>query len=160
MGNQIVSAKWVDEKWVPGIPLTYLGFEFFGFRTGIKSANLAKFYRRMIKAARRKCIRAQKIAEQNADAAPVLFYRQLYRQYTILDLSKTQPTRRFIKIVPNDHGGYITLSSREEVKHKTNYLRYVARAAEIMEEPAIIKQISKHRAILRKAIKKNCLLRD
>src|SRR5690606_948725 len=37
-----------------GIPLTYLGFEYYGHKTLVKSANLAKFYRRLISSVKTK----------------------------------------------------------------------------------------------------------
>ena len=38
--------------------LNYLGFEFRGYHTGIKSTNLAKYYRKMISSAKKKAKRA------------------------------------------------------------------------------------------------------
>ncbi|PPJ40277.1 hypothetical protein C0063_20550, partial [Pseudoxanthomonas sp. KAs_5_3] len=63
-----------------GRPLTYLGFEFYGYKTLIKSANLARFYRRIIYAVKRKALRASRI--QSKEGGPfVIFKGQLKRLY-------------------------------------------------------------------------------
>jgi Reverse transcriptase (RNA-dependent DNA polymerase) len=153
--GRVVSYKMVNSKWVPDIPLTYLGFEFFGYRTAIKSANLAKFYRRMIKSAKRKCFRATKIAKADLQANPTIFYRQLYRLYTLLNLSKSSVRAGFVHVVPAQKSQFQT--KFVPAKRNINYLNYVARAASIMGEEGIWRQLRRHKAILRKAIRKNII---
>jgi hypothetical protein len=48
-----------------GKPLTYLGFEFYGEKILVKSANLAKFYRRIIYTVKRRVQRAITIAQKS-----------------------------------------------------------------------------------------------
>lgn len=151
--NKLISKKYDEGFWKMDVPLTYLGFDFFGYRTSIKSANLAKFYRRMIKTAKRKCLRAKKIADMNGESEPYIFYRQLRRLYTQIDLSKTNYRRSFYSVVPDGRGGFKIKSKKGEPKRKTNYLSYVVRASNIMNEPGIKKQIKRRKALLRKVIK-------
>ena len=63
-------------------PLNYLGFEFYGYQTLIKSKNLAQFYRNMKQSIARKHKRVEKIKEKDLiDTAP-LFKRKIYRLYS------------------------------------------------------------------------------
>ncbi len=63
-GLRYTSIKQSNDFWHIGHPFTYLGFEFYGEKVLIKSANLAKFYRRMIGSVRRKVKRAISVARQ------------------------------------------------------------------------------------------------
>ena len=63
-------------------PLNYLGFEFYGYQTLIKSKNLAKFYREMKETIKRKHKRIEIIKEKHLlDEAPV-FKRKIYRLFS------------------------------------------------------------------------------
>jgi hypothetical protein len=138
-----------------GMPLTYLGFDFFGNRTAIKNANLAKFYRRMIKTTKRKCKYAIDVANQKPGTIPVLFRRQLYRLYTLESLSKTSFKSRKSSLVQNEKGEFTLKSTLLERKYKSNYLTYISRASRIIGDPGIKMQIRSHKRILRQAINKH-----
>lgn len=136
-------------------PLTYLGFEFYGDKILIKSANLAKFYRRLIFSVKRKANRAIKIHNQNITDKPIIFRGQLMRKYMLanLDADKIFTKRKFLK--KNPQGEYSFEFKDIPRKHKTNYLSYVKRASSIMNEPAIERQIRSHKRIFNAAITKH-----
>lgn len=139
-------------------PLIYLGFEYYGYQTLIKSANLAKFYRRMIYAVRSKAIRAKRIASQYPGDKPVIFKNQLIRLYTKQDLDdkKSPRKRRFKKLEQIETGEYRVFSKLKEYRNSGNYFSYVKRAAEIMEAPEILDQINgkKARKIFHQALER------
>ncbi len=140
-------------------PFIYLGFEFNGKNALIKSANLAKFYRRMISSVKRKAKRAIKISIANPDKKPVIFRRQLYRLYTSRPLSKTKVFTRWKKIVKNERGEYKLITGKKSKILRSNYLTYIKRASEIMNEPAIEHQIRKHGKIFNDAIYRHLTLK-
>lgn len=135
-------------------PFIYLGFQFNGSKALIKSANLSKFYRRMISAVKRKANRAKKIALANPGTKPVVFKRQLYKLYK-LPLNKTKVRKRWKRLRKNEKGGYSMLTGVNEKKLKSNYFTYVTRASEIMAESAIGNQIRNHKKIFNQALVKH-----
>lgn len=154
--NKLVSIK-VDDVglWKVGIPLTYLGFDFFGHRTSIKAANLAKFYRRIIVSARRKCKYAVSVSRKSPGNKPVIFSRQLYKLYTHRSLSKMTLEKRNNRIIADGKGGFKLKSVVTNRKFKSNFLTYIDKAARIMNEPKMKRQVRKRRLVLNKAISKN-----
>jgi len=134
-------------------PLTYLGFEYYGHRTLIKSANLAKFYRRMIFAVKSRARRAKIANQKNSELSTAIFKRRLYHLYTNINLDKKEIPRRFKKLVTNRFGDYVYQSELSKKKFQSNYFSYGERAAEIMNEDAIVKQTKRHRTIFNQAIK-------
>lgn len=137
--------------------LTYLGFEFDGMRPLIKSTNISKFYRKMIYAVKSRCKRALKESERTGKN-PVLFKRQLFKIYRDHDLDKTiVKFRNFKRIEKNDVGEYRVIVSRMRSKPHGNYLTYVRRASEIMEEPAINNQLRNEKKIFNQAIQKHLM---
>ncbi len=133
----------------------YLGFEFNGQNSLIKSSNLSKFYRRMISSVKRKAKRAIKIAERTPGAKPVIFRRQLYKLYTEQDLTKIKIHVRRKKLIKTDLGKFKLISEEKSKLLKSNYLSYVKRASEIMNEPKIVNQIRNHSKIFNSAIHKH-----
>ncbi|TSD66416.1 hypothetical protein FFF34_003155 [Inquilinus sp. KBS0705] len=133
-------------------PLTYLGFEFYGYRTLIKSANLSKFYRRMIVAVKSRSSRARLAVDKYPSASSALFKRRLYRLYTNINLDKKRVDKRYKRLVPNKFGYYILKTERVEDKFNSNYFTYGKRASLIMNEPAIERQVRRHRAVFNEAI--------
>jgi hypothetical protein len=136
------------------LPFTYLGFEFYGDKTLIKSANLAKFYRRMIYAVKSKAHIAKKLGEQN-HTAPIIYKKQLFKIYRNIDLDKICATRRFKLYVKIETGEYRMITKEYEKSSRGNYFSYAKRAAEIMDEPAILKQIQGEKRVFNQAIQKH-----
>ncbi|APU08876.1 RNA-directed DNA polymerase (Reverse transcriptase) [Cellulophaga lytica] len=131
------------------IPLNYLGFEFYGYQTLIKSKNLAKFYREMKQTVKRKHKRVETIKEKYLlDEAPI-FKRKIYRLYSF----KGEKTR----LLPAKKTIYFNGKAKTEYfdrKFRGNYLRYAYRAADDLEAPEIKRQLRNHWKILQKTLKK------
>lgn len=147
--GRLQSFKIDDEELTFNIPLNYLGFEFYGYQTLIKSKNLAKFYREMKQAIKRKNKRAENLKEKKlSDQAPI-FKRKIYRLYSFKGVkSRMLPINRTEFIL----GQKVT--RKNERKFRGNYLRYIYRAADELEAPEIKRQLRNHWKILQKTIKK------
>lgn len=154
--SRIVSVQLLEEKKEKvGKPLTYLGFEFYGTKTLIKSANLAKFYRRMILFTKRKAHRAIKLSERDTSIKKAVFMNQLKRKYTIRKLSQEKEPPKLKYLSRKEDGTFGYKFKPNKNKRQGNYLSYVKRASKIMNEPAINKQIRKHKHILHVAMNKH-----
>jgi len=143
------------DRCVIGRPLTYLGFEFYGYKTLIKSTNLAKFYRRLIYSVKRQASRARKMAEKEGLQEKFVFKSRLKRKYSFINLDKDATKLKEFKrkrLVKNENGDYVYKFDKKERKYRSNYFSYVLRASTIMNEPGIKEQLRKHKAILRTAI--------
>lgn len=74
--------------------LTYLGFEFRGYNTTIKSTNLSKYYRRIISVVKRRAKRAH-ISQLNDPSQPLAIYlnqikKLINKPIKIKDSEKTE----------------------------------------------------------------------
>lgn len=131
------------------VPLNYLGFEFYGYQTLIKSKNLAKFYREMKETIKRKHKRVETIKERHLlDEAPI-FKRKIYRLFSF----KGEQSR----MLPAKRTDYVNGKAKTEYferKFRGNYLRYAYRASDDLEAPEIKRQLRKHWKILQKTMKK------
>ncbi len=152
--NRITSTLIGDDGKHPGKPLTYLGFEFYGYRTLIKSANLAKYYRRMITSLKRKVNRADK-RRYSHDGDLILFPRQLKRIYNNINLNKEKVPKKKKILVKNAQGFYHFNFKPLPLKAGSNYLSYTRRASRIMQQPEIHKQIRNRRNIFYSAMAKH-----
>lgn len=162
--NRITSILLSENSSFIGKPLTYLGFEFYGDKTLIKSANLAKFYRRLIYSVKRKSLRAVKVS----NGMPlVIFRRQLIKRYSAIDLDKKRKdadkqkksTVRIKSLVKNTNGSYSYKIEEKRRKFNSNYFSYVNKAVEIMRQPEIEKQLRNHKRILNQAIFRHLRIR-
>ena len=138
-----------DNSLQENFPLNYLGFEFYGYQTLIKSKNLAQFYREMKQTVKRKHKRVEHIKENLLlDEAP-LFKRKLYRLYSFKGVkSRKLPAKRTDFINGKAKTEYF------ERKFRGNYLRYAYRASDDLNAPEIKRQLRNHWKILQKTIKK------
>jgi len=152
--TRLTSILLQKDRSVIGKPLTYLGFEFYGYKTLIKSSNIAKFYRRLIYAVKKKAHRARKISE-NTMSPPIIFKGDLKRKYSQLDLNSDDLFTKRKKLVRNQDGNFSVHIKDIPRKHKTNYFSYILRASKILNEPAIKEQLRKNRAIFHNAIFKH-----
>lgn len=134
-------------------PLIYLGFEFYGYQTLIKSTNLSKFYRRMIYAVKNKAKIAIKQAEKNG-TIPILFKNQLYPLYQNIDLDRKFIKRNYKIIEKRPNGEYWAKIKENKKKHNGNYFSYVKRATEILDAPEINNQLRNEKKIFNEAINK------
>ena len=138
-----------DNSLQENFPLNYLGFEFYGYQTLIKSKNLAQFYREMKQTVKRKHKRVEHIKENKLVDEGPLFKRKLYRLYSFKGVkSRKLPAKRrdFID------GNFFTKTF--ERKFRGNYLRYAYRASDDLNAPEIKRQLRNHWKILQKTIKK------
>jgi len=155
--NRITSILLGKHAVVVGKPLTYLGFEFYGNKILIKSANIAKFYRRMIFAVKRKSSRA--IHSTPVHTRPALFTRQLKKHYSELDLDKAKNIKgeskdkiKVKKLIKAKNGLFYYSFDEVDKKHKSNYFSYANRASRIMRQPEIAGQLRNHKRILNQAV--------
>ncbi|MBG6130548.1 hypothetical protein IWQ47_002024 [Aquimarina sp. EL_43] len=97
--GRLQSFKMTDTGLKKNIPLNYLGFEFYGYQTLLKSKNLASFYRDMKDTIRRKHKRVEKIKEKYLlDDAPI-FKRKIYRLYSFKGRKKRLLPAKKVKYV-------------------------------------------------------------
>ena len=148
---RLTSIKMAKNTCIIEAPFTYLGFEFYGSQTLIKSANLAKFYRRMISTVKRKSKLALKIAEREGKK-PVVFKKRLHKLYINANLNKTKILLRRKTFIQNNVGDFRIESTKKDKDFRSNYLSYIKRASIIMEEPAIQKQVCKHKTLFNQAL--------
>lgn len=152
---RLTSTKFKDGASVIIAPFIYLGFEFNGTQALIKSANLAKFYRRMISSIKRKAKRSLLIADMEPSKKPVVYRRQLYKLYSLLNLNKTKIHTNRKKIVNADYGKFKVISFKRTKYLRSNYFSYGIRASVIMNEPQIARQTRNHARIFNEAIFKH-----
>lgn len=147
--NRLQSYKINENNLIENIPLNYLGFEFYGYRTLIKSKNLAQFYREMKMAVKRKQNRVESVKETFLlDEAP-LFKGKLYRLFSYKGVkSRKLPAKR------TDYIDGKAITKLFQRKFRGNYLRYIYRASDDLEAPEIKRQLRNHWKILQKTIKK------
>lgn len=130
-------------------PLNYLGFEFYGYKTLIKSKNLASFYRDMKDTIKRKSKRVEKVNEKELKDESPLFKRKIYRLYSfkgvksrLLDSKKSEFKNGKLVVKPFQR------------KFRGNYIKYIYKASEEMNAPEIKRQVRKHWKILQSTLKK------
>lgn len=153
--SQLRSIKMLTDRCQMDMPITYLGFEFFGERKAVKSANIAKFYRRMIRAIKSKSRITLNLANKNPTKPPIIFRRQLYKMYTSRNLQTILSKTREKKILKNERGDFSLSSIPNPKKLRSNYLSYLNRASKIMNAPSIMIQIKKHKKVFNDALFKH-----
>jgi hypothetical protein len=148
-----LTAFQILEKGVEKIkPLTYLGFHFYGHQSRIKSANLAKFHRKTIDAVKRKTARIERIITKCTYGTPAIFVNQVRKLSTAI--KPRTPAKDIIvkQLRMNRLGEHYYFTKPVSLKHKSNYISYVRRAANIFEDPGIYRQIRKRKKILHEAL--------
>ncbi len=139
-------------------PFNYLGFSFYGYQTLLKSANVSAFYREMIEAIKTKGRRIRNAQQRTlSDRVPV-HNGKLKRLFTDSGLQgRFWPVnRQTLQFDPITQTHRFAPSPRQLFRrHRGNFLRYAQRAAEIMEEPAIWRQLKKRKRIFKEAKRKH-----
>ncbi len=120
--------------------LTYLGFEFDGERVYLKSANLSRFYRRMIYSIKKKTAIAGKIARIQ-ESNIIVYKGRLKRLYNSANLKKEKiyKSKKLIKGA-DQYYQYVRKDSNSQ-KKPANYITYAQRASTIMNQPGIMNQL-------------------
>lgn len=131
------------------IPLNYLGFEFYGNKTLVKSKNLANFYREMKQAIKRKSKRVEKINDKYLFDSSPIFKRKIYRLYSFKGVKN-----RFLKSKKTEFLNGKLIVNEIDRKFRGNYIKYIYRASDELESPEIKRQIKNHWKILLKTLKK------
>lgn len=147
--NILKSYKVEGNNLIKNIPLNYLGFEFYGNKTLVKSKSLAGFYRRMKNTIKRKHNRVINIKQDNLlDNAPI-FKRKIYRLYSFKGTKNRElPSKRVA------YKNQKIIIKKTTKKYRGNYIKYVYRASDEMNSPEIKRQIRNHWKILQKTISK------
>ena len=138
-----------ENELIKNKPLNYLGFEFYGYKTLIKSKNLASFYRDMKDTIRRKNKRVEKINEKELKDNSPIFKRKIYRLYSFKGVKS-----RFLDSKRTEFNNKKIITKKFQRKYRGNYIKYIYRASEEIDSPEIKRQVRNHWKILQKTIKK------
>lgn len=162
--NRITSYKLKEKQWVKNTPLTYLGFEFRGYNVTIKSASLAKYYRRMIYLVKRRAKRVEKIVERDPIAPKVIFRRRLEKLYNLPlkhdpdkyeFIGKKMKYNKVLKLNSRGFYEYKIIGERKK-KYNSNYITYINKCCKIFGNDIFKHQIRKRKKIVNEAIKRYC----
>ena len=124
-------------------PLNYLGFEFYGNKTLIKTKNIGAFYREMKESIGRKNRRVESLKTKLLIDQLPIFKRKIYRLYSYKGV---RPRELYM----NNGSG----KSVRKKDYRGNFISYVYKASEIMEAPEMKKQVRNHWKILQKTMRK------
>jgi hypothetical protein len=141
--------------------MSYLGFEFRGYHTGIKSTNLAKYYRKIISTVKRKSKRTLKLIEENPHTKKAVFKNQVRKIYNLpvkfkdgtLTEKKVMKKMRY-NLVLNSRGFYEFKFSERNNKKQANYHSYIKRCCDVFQTDSFQKQITKSKHVAYSAINK------
>jgi hypothetical protein len=148
--NRIECCKLDSEGLIPNSYLQYLGFDFYGYKTLIKAANLASFYRDMKESIAMKAKRVQQVQEKYLTDQKIIYKRRLYRLYSYKGVKSRQlePCKKLIY----ENGNLEQIEIPK--KYRGNFIKYAYRASDIMEAPEIRRQVRRHMIILKKYMSK------
>ena len=143
--------------------MNYLGFEFRGHNTLIKSTNIAKYYRRVIEIVKRRSRRAKKLSFHNPNIPKAVYVNQIKKLYNspIKYASKTEVKQVFRKrysLIINERGDFFFNHFEVEAKNASNYISYIRRCKHQFNTNSFSNQLKKKRQIIGQAINKH--LRD
>lgn len=155
--KRLTSLKYINATETKHAPLVYLGFEYRGYNILIKSANIAKFYRRMINIVKRRARRAERLLSIDPNAKKAIFINQIKKLYKLKPKSKDYgkidkiPTAKPRKVLgQNDKGEFVFIEAKKStnLKRTSNYFSYLKRAAFIIGSTEIKNQLKKSKRIL------------
>lgn len=158
--KRLTSFKFVEGEERKDAPLIYLGFEFRGYNTCIKSTNIAKFYRRLISIVRRRSNRA--VRNKNPHIPKAVFKNQIKKLYKKplreLDgedgeIKQTFRNRTFL--IKNERNEFSMIVKPSVNKNKSNYFSYIKRCERIFDDKIFSNQLRNKEQILNIAIKKH-----
>ncbi len=152
---RIVSIKIKSSYCQIGAPLVYLGFEYYGEKILIKSANLSKFYRRIIYSVKSKAKQAKIKSQKSPDNSFAIYRRQLYKLYILHDLNATKIRTTINRLSKTDKGHYQYKIIKVDKQFRSNYLTYVNRVCDIMNDNSAKRQIRKHKSIFNESIRRH-----
>ncbi len=144
-----------DGKLDFNIPFVYLGFEFYGYQTLIKSANVSRFYRQMKEAIKKQSKRADRRIEKQAVDRKIIYKTKLYRHFTHKGKISRELERKRSILLQDEWGVWRHKTKNEPYLFRGNIFRYVQKSAEIHNAPEINKQYRNHWKVLRETITKH-----
>lgn len=156
--KRLTSLKYKNSEEKKEAPLVYLGFEYRGYNILVKSANIAKFYRRIITIVKRRANRSKKVLARNPLGKNIIFLNQIKKIYKLKPKNKNDKQKSNKFLVQNNKGEFFFEEkiSTKPKKNNSNYFSYLKRAGRIMENNTVIKhQLRKSKHILWSAIKKH-----
>ncbi|SRX54317.1 reverse transcriptase domain-containing protein [Aequorivita sp. CIP111184] len=147
--NKLECFKIKNDKLISNSYLQYLGFDFYGYKTLIKSANVSRFYREMKESIAMKAKRVDKIQSKCLTNDAIIFKRKIYRLYSFRGIkSRELPGSKVVylkgKLIKKDFTR----------KYRGNFIKYAYRASDIMEAPEIRRQLRRHMIILKRYMNK------
>lgn len=143
--------------------MTYLGFEFRGYNVTIKSANIAKYYRRIISVIKRRAKRANNARKKDPSIPLAIYLTQvkklINRPVKVKDSDKRdlkQSLRGNYKIKRKSNGEYKIVSiHRKTYRKNSNYYGYICKCCDIFGDGIFKHQIRKRKKIMYEAMKKH-----
>lgn len=150
LNNRLECFKLDDEVLIRNSYLQYLGFDFYGYKTLIKAANLASFYRDMKESIAMKARRIKQVQEKYLIDQKIIYKRRLYRLYSFKGVKSRQLEPRKKLVFEN---GRLNQTETPK-KYRGNFIKYAYRASDIMEAPEIRRQIRRHMIILKRYMSK------
>ncbi|QNL52552.1 hypothetical protein H8S90_15130 [Olivibacter sp. SDN3] len=158
--KRITSIRVTQSVSIIDSPLTYLGFEFRGYNTLIKSTNIAKYYRRIIEIIKRRSRRAIKLSQHNPTVPRAVYINQIKKLYNtpLKHANKTeakQVFRRRYSLIVNERGDFVFKHFDLESKNQSNYMSYIRRCKKEFESNSFSRQLRKRRQIIGQAINKH-----
>ncbi|MDM1543652.1 reverse transcriptase domain-containing protein [Empedobacter falsenii] len=163
--TRLTSIKLDNTKEKINKPLIYLGFEFRGYNTTIKSTNLAKYYRRIISVVKRRAKRAKYLEQNNPFSKKAIFKNQIKKLYNSpldnIDSETNEIKQKFrsrSKFYLKNNGEFNLELYQLPIKNQSNYISYLRRCDKIFKNPkdkSFLKQVRKRHHIVNSAIKKH-----
>jgi len=147
--------KLIGDEYIENIPFVYLGFEFYGYQKLIKSASIARFYRRMKESVRKHSRRAQRRMDFELLDKKILYKTRLYRMFTYKGQKTRDLTTKISTLKKDIYGHFHYTTSERSKKFRGNFLRYATRASADMQAPEITRQIRNHWKIMQKTIERH-----
>src|SRR5690606_33345608 len=161
-GNKRITAIKIieDDRCVIDSPLNYLGFEFRGYNTLIKSTNIAKYYRRVIEIIKRRARRAARLSSHNPTIPRAVYLNQVKKLYNAPikyanKLENKQVFRRGYSLIIDDRGDFMFASRDIPIKQQSNYLSYIKRCKRQFGSNSFSRQLKKKKQIIGQAINKH-----
>jgi hypothetical protein len=159
--KRITAIKIIEgDRCIIDSPLTYLGFEFRGYNTLIKSTNIAKYYRRVIEIIKRRSRRAARLSSHNPTIPRAVYLNQVKKLYNAPikyanKLENKQVFRRGYSLIIDDRGDFMFASRDIPIKQQSNYLSYIKRCKRQFDSNSFSRQLKKKKQIIGQAINKH-----
>lgn len=158
--KRITVNKIKDKTYYKDVPLNYLGFEFRGYSTLIKSTNIAKYYRRLISIIKRRSKRAIKLSKSNPTIPRAVYLNQAKKLYNAplkhaQKIENKQVFRKRYNLVLNDRDEFEFNHFEKKIKNQSNYISYLKRCNKVFQTKAFTQQLKKRKQIVGKAINRH-----